>query len=276
MNLDALTESFKGMFISAQEFVPKLAIGIILFLIGYLIAKFISKMLKKALVKVKIDAMSEKIGLDVMLGRLNPDLTLSILLSKLIYYFILIIFLIAVADVLGLEGLKNTISDILGHAPKLFIALIIFVLGYYISKIIQKAIYTATNSMGISGARIISNIVFYMIMVFVSITALEQTGMNTDLISNNVTLIIGAILFAFAVSYGIASRGLINNMLSSYYGKGKFKEGQKIRVLENEGVILKIDSISVTLQAEDRLIVFPSKLLIDNTVEILEDVKPTE
>ena len=276
MNLDALIDSFKSMYTSAQEFVPKIAVGIALYIAGWLIAKIVSSVIKKALVKVRIDKLSEKVELDVMLSRLNPDLKLSGLLAKIIYYIILVIFLIAIADVLGLDGLKAAISNILAEAPKFFIALVIFVFGYYVSKLIQKAVYTATNTMGISGARVISNIVFYVIMVFVSITALEQTGMNTDLISNNITLIIGAILLAFAISYGIASRGIVGNMLSSYYGKGKFKVGQVIQINETSGKIEKIDSISVTLKKDDQLIVIPSKVLVENQVVILEDTKSEE
>ena len=276
MNFDALIDSFKNMFVSAQEFVPKIAVGIALFIAGWIIAKFISSITKKALTRIKIDSLAERVEIDKMLARMNPELTLSALLSKILYYVIMVMFLIAIADVLGLDGLKSAISGILSQAPKFFVALVIFVFGYYVSKMIQKAVYTATNSIGISGARVIANIVFYVIMVFVSITALEQTGMNTDLISNNITLILGSILLAFAISYGIASRGIVTNMLSSYYGKGKFKAGQRIQVLDLEGTIEKIDSISVTLKNADNTVVIPSKTLIENKVVILNKEEDSE
>lgn len=272
MNFDALIDSFNSMYTSAQEFVPKIAVGLVLFIAGWLIAKALSSLTKKALRKIKIDSLAEKAEIDKILARLNPDLTLSGLLAKILYYVILVIFIIAITDVLGMTGVKSSIAGILSQAPKFFVALIIFIFGYYVSRLIQKAVYTATNSIGISGARVISNIVFYVIMIFVSITALEQTGMNTDLISNNITLILGAILLAFAISYGIASRGIVNNMLSSYYGKGKFKIGQVIEVLDIRGKIIKIDSISVTLENNNHSIVIPSKILIENQVKILEDV----
>lgn len=273
MNFDALIDSFKSMYVSALEFIPKIAVGIALFIVGWLIAKLISSIAKKTFLKIRIDKLAEKIELDKMLSRVNPELKLSGLLAKLIYYAIIIVFLIAIADVLGLDGLKSAISGMLAQTPKFIIALIIFVLGYYVAKMIQKAIYTATNSIGISGAKVIANIVFYLIIIFVSLTALEQTGMNTDLISDNITLILGAILLAFAISYGIASKGIVTNMLSSYYGKGKFKIGQKIRVLDNEGTITEIDSISVTLDDNGSTVVIPSKFLLENKVIILEDLE---
>lgn len=271
MKFDALFDSFKGMYISAQEFLPKIIVGLILLFIGWIIAKFCSRMFKKLLTKINVDKMSEKLELDKVLFKMNPDLKLSGILAKILYYLILIVFLIATADVLQMVELKKSISSILAEAPKFFIALIILVFGYYVGKIIQKAVFTATNSMGISGAKIISNIVFYVIMVFVFITALEQTGMNTDLISNNVTMIIAAILLAFSLAYAYASKGLITNMLSSYYGKGKFSVGQEIKVLDTQGKIIKIDSISFTLESEGKKIVLPSKTLIENKVEILNE-----
>jgi len=115
-----------------------------------------------------------------------------------------------------------------------------------------------------------------LLFIFIAITALNQAGVDTDIITSNITLILGSILLAFAISYGFASRNLASNMLSSYYGKGKFTEGQRIRIGDEEGVIVRIDSISVTLQQEKQQLVFPSKRLVEEEVIILSGGKDQE
>jgi small-conductance mechanosensitive channel len=113
--------------------------------------------------------------------------------------------------------------------------------------------------------------VYYVLFIFVVITALNQAGVDTGIITSNVTLILGSILLAFAISYGFASRNLVGNLLSSYYGKGKYQEGQTIRVGDVQGEIVKIDSISITLKTADSKVVLPSKMLVEGQVEILDE-----
>ncbi|MGB0423326.1 MAG: hypothetical protein ACPGED_03340, partial [Flavobacteriales bacterium] len=129
----------------------------------------------------------------------------------------------------------------------------------------------AANSIGVSGAKAISNIVFYVLMVFVAVTALNQAGIDTGIVTSNLTLIIGSILLAFAISYGFASRSIVTNMLSSYYGKGKYHEGQKLQIGDVVGDVVKIDSLSITLKTNKGLEVLPSKLLIEEHITILSD-----
>jgi small-conductance mechanosensitive channel len=65
-------------------------------------------------------------------------------------------------------------------------------------------------------------------------------------------------------------------MLSSFYSKGKFKEGQLIRVGDVEGIIESIDSISVTISTKGGKVVMPSKILIEESVTILAEPERSE
>ena len=109
-----------------------------------------------------------------------------------------------------------------------------------------------------------------LIVVFTVITALNVAGIDTSLITANIQIIIAGLLLAFAISYGAASRTILTNILSSYYGKERFKPGMRIRIGEDEGLIERIDSISFTLRKEDREVMLPTSLLISERIEVLE------
>ncbi|HEY0110477.1 MAG TPA: hypothetical protein VGB67_12645, partial [Fibrella sp.] len=82
-------------------------------------------------------------------------------------------------------------------------------------------------------------------------------------------LLIGAIFLAFAVGYGLASRDVMANILSSFYSKNKFKEGQTIRIEGIVGQIVQVDSTSLTLQTGESTTSIPLQLLQTKTVEFL-------
>lgn len=268
---DSLSKSFTMFGESIANYVPLVISALVVLLVGWLFSKLISKTILKALNAIKFDALVAKIGLDKMLGKIKQGLSASLVLSKVIYWMLMLMFFMSAANVLGWDMLTNGIANFMGYLPTLGIALIIFIVGIFIAELIQNMIYTAANSIGISGAKAIANIVYYILFIFIAITALNQAGINTEVITSNVTLILGAILLAFALSYGFAARNLVSNMLSSYYGKGKFREGQEIQIGETRGVVEKIDSISVTLITDRGREVIPSKFLVEEQVTILKE-----
>ena len=114
------------------------------------------------------------------------------------------------------------------------------------------------------------SIFFVVIVLFMSITALNMAGVDTTLITSNILLLVGGILVAFSVAYGMASRDVLSNMLGSYYGRERFKAGMKVRIGADEGVIEKIDSVSISIRTADRLVLLPTRQLLTERIEVLD------
>ncbi|MBI1267096.1 MAG: mechanosensitive ion channel [Cryomorphaceae bacterium] len=272
----ALENSFTSFGEGIANFVPVIISAVVVLLIGWIISKIIFKFVHRALIGMKFDQMTEKIQLYKLLNKIKPDLSASLILAKVFYWLLMLLFITSAANVLGWEMLTDGISAFMAYLPTLGISLIIFIIGVYIADLVKNMVYTAADSIGVSGAKAIANIVYYLLFIFIAITALNQAGINTEIITSNLTIILASILLAFALSYGIASRHLVTNMLSSFYSKGKFKEGQLIRVGDVEGVIESIDSISVTIATKGGKVVMPSKILIEESVTILAEPERSE
>jgi len=132
-------------------------------------------------------------------------------------------------------------------------------------------INTSFSSLGISSGKIMSEIAFYVIMIVITLTALKQTGINTRFIDNNITIIIGILIGAFALSFAISSKDVLQNILAGYYSKNNFHVGQKIRINNIVGEIVKIDSIHLVLKNNSEKIVFPVRRLIEEKIDIVSD-----
>jgi small-conductance mechanosensitive channel len=218
---------------------------------------------------LQFDKLADKINAGQMLDRVNVKAAPSAIVGKFVYWIIFLLFIISATETLGWEVVSQEVSKVIAYLPQLFFAILFFVFGLYLAELLKKVIYSATSSIGLGGAKAISNVVFYIIVVFVSITALNQAGVNTDLITSNITLIFGGILLAFAIAYGFAARDILSNLLSSFYNKDRFKPGDKIRVDEVEGTIDKIDSLAITIKtAKGDKVIIPSKLLTQHIVEL--------
>jgi hypothetical protein len=259
---DSLSNSFAMFGESIANYVPLIISVLVVLLTGWLFSKLISKTIHRALIAIKFDELTEKIGVDKILSKIMPGLSAAFILSKVFYWMLMLMFFMSAANVLGWEMLTNGIAGFMGYLPTLGIALIIFVIGIFIADLIKNMIYTAANTIGVSGAKAIANIVYYILFIFIAITALNKAGIDTEVITSNIALILGSILLTFALAYGFAARNLVTNMLSSYYGKGK-----------TSGVIEKIYSISIALITAEGREVIPSKILVEEQVAILSEPK---
>ena len=266
-----LIDAFQTFGEKIADAIPRIIMVIVLLVAGYLVAKIIATFLEKGLKAIKFDDLAIKLKLDEPMKVVGIKGGLSKFLSKVVFWLIMLVIIVSASENLGIAIIAEQINKIIEFIPKLISAVLILLSGYFVAVKIKEVINNMTESLGGSAGKVIASVVYYFIMIMVIITAIDQTGIKTSLISNNILLVVGVILIGGAVAYGYAAREIMRNMLSSFYSKKNFYEGQRIRIGELEGTILTIDNTSVTLQTETSKVVMPATELVTNNVEIIEE-----
>lgn len=264
---ETVKKALLDRFVEMIAVLPNVIGGLLLLLIVWIIAKIIYKVVHRVLIAIKIDELGDKLKQIDLFA--NLDFKLSSAIAKGIYWFMMTIIILETSSAMGLHSVANGISGFIAYMPTLLSALLFFIIGVFIANIIKGVIAAACESMNIGAGRVISGFVFYFLVVMIAITALNQTGIETEILTQNVTILIGSIFFAIALGYAIASKDLMANMLGSFYSKGKFMVGQTIKVEGIEGKIIELDSTSAILQSGDKKVVMPLAKLANTTVEIL-------
>lgn len=248
--------------------IPAFFSALVLILIGFIVAKMISKLLQKALEKIQLDKLGDKLNEIEMVDKANLDIKLSVILSKIIYYILLLFFFAAATDVLKMPALSKMVSDAITFVPNLIVALIWIVLGILVAEALKNIVHTACKSIGIPSGKLISTLLFYFVLINVIISALAQAKINTGFLEQNISLIIGGAVLAFAIGYGFASKDIVSNYLASFYSKNKFKVGDHITVNGVTGEITELDNSTVILKTEKSKIILPLSKLSSEMVEI--------
>ncbi|PCJ66706.1 MAG: hypothetical protein COA58_04405 [Bacteroidetes bacterium] len=268
---DDLIKAFEDFASIMIQSVPILIKAIVLFVIGYILARVVSSLLGKALKKLNFDALAVQIKLEEPLRIIGAKKGLSMFVSKIVFWLIMLVVIVSTTKNLGIEILTTQVERVIEFIPNVFTAVLILLVGYIIATKIKEVLINLTTSLGGVAGSLLGNIMYYFIMIMVVITAIEQMGVNTDLISRNILIIVAVILIAGAVAYGYAAREVMRNMLSSFYSRKNFHEGQRIKIGDLEGVILEIDNTSLVLKTGDSKVVLPSSELMSNRIEIIEE-----
>ncbi len=252
-----------------SAFFPKFIGALTILLVGWLVSRTVGKILSKVLAKVGVDRLAEMLD-DIDLVQRTGVLKekLSAILAKVVYYMMMLTFIIAATEILGVAAITQLFTDLMNYLPSLLTASVIFMLGLFLADMVQGAVITLCQSLGIASAKMIGSIVFYFLFVTIAVSALAQAKINTEFISSSLVVLIGAGALAFAFGYGLASKDLVSNYLASYYNKNKVRVGDEVRIIGERGKVVLIDSTSMILQTPERAIIIPLSKLTTEKVEV--------
>ena len=261
---DSLASMLPGIFQGFMSFMKALLIIVI----GVIISRFIAKIVRKLLAKIGIDRLGEQLNEIELVQKMNTDIKISTIFSKFVYYFLLLIFIIAATDVLNMSAISELIMGAFNMIPKILVGLVILLFGTLLAEGLRKVVQAALDSLAIPSAKIISTFLFYFIFINVVISAIAQAEINTAFLEQNISIVIGGAVLAFAIGYGLASRSVVANFLGSFYTEGRFEEGDKITIDGETGIVKDIDRNTVTLEVDDKEIIYPLGLVMKQKLVI--------
>ncbi|MCX2678415.1 mechanosensitive ion channel [Galbibacter sp. EGI 63066] len=253
------------------EIIPKV-LGVIAFIIiSYLLLKLILFLVRKSLKLTKLDSLLSKLNDKNPIFSTSSKLQPTKIILMFVKWFLILIFIVVGADILGLTMVSNEVSKIIQYLPKLFTAVLIFFIGTYGAVLLRKTIQSALKSIDVNGAKAISLIVFYFVFVMVAIMTLNQAGIDTEIITKNLFFIICAFLAALTIALGLGSRDVVLRLLLGFYSRKNFPIGKRIKFDDVEGAVIAIDNISLVLEKNDgKKIVIPIKKIANKQVEIID------
>jgi len=263
-----LQESLGDIATAFVQLLPKVVLGILGLIIAWLLIKILLFILKRILKVAKVDKVSEKLTEAKLFGDKEIKIDLIKIILNTSKMLLVLMFVVILAQVLGLQAISEGIAAVFAYLPTLLSAVFILAGGLYLANMVKKATLTLFESMGIGGSKFISGTLFYLIAFFISITALNQAGIDTQIITSNFTLILGAFLFAAALGFGLGSKDVFADILKMFYARKTFMVGDTISFGDVEGTIEAIDNNTMTLMTADGKLIVPIGDVVSKSVKI--------
>jgi len=181
-------------------FIPKLIGFLVILIVGLIIAALVAKAVTFLLRKVGFDRMSDRIGLTRFEQRMGVRMDTAGVLGKIVYWFIVLIFLVPAADALGVPAVSNVLNQLVAYIPNVFVAILVLFLGALAATVVADLVRGAVASANIGNPNIFAMIARWAIIAFAALIALEQLKITPDLINE----LFGAVVLALAIAFGLA------------------------------------------------------------------------
>ncbi|MCJ7808919.1 MAG: hypothetical protein MUP26_01530 [Desulfobulbaceae bacterium] len=207
MGLQAVvTGAWNAFATKIMVFLPELIGAIIIFVVGLIIAKLVKMGIVKLLKLVRFDSAADKTGVKGFLDKGNIMKTPSEIIGSLVYWFVMILVLIASMDALGLPIVSDILNNIFLYIPNVVAAIIVLILGILFGNLLSAVVRTAASNAGLTTAEGLGKTALYAIVVFSGAIALMQLGIGEEIVSSAFGLAFGAVALAFGLAFGLGGR----------------------------------------------------------------------
>lgn len=265
---EILIDTFSKLIDQFSTFTSNFISAIVILLIGWIIAKTASIVIKNVLSRVGVDKIGDKIKDIEAIKKFNLDFKLSNIVAWIVYVFIMLFLSVSAADKLGVPAISNMFLMLVNFIPKVIVAGVMTLIGLFLSDVARNFVVALCKSFNIASGKLIGMGIFFFLLFITVILALGQAGINTALLESSFNIIVGGMVLAFSIGYGLASKDILLNILSSFYSKNKYVEGQIIEILDVKGKILKIDNTSIVIETAGGQTIFPLKVLQSEKVTL--------
>lgn len=183
---------------------PKVLGAIAVIALGLFIAKLVGRILYNLLASVGTDNLVEKIT-----GNSEKKVYLSWILSEVVRYVIIVIFIVQGINMLELAILTSIGATIIAYLPAVVSAILIFGVGVFAAKLASEAI--VKKNAEAKAVALATKVAIYVVTAFI---CLSQLGIAGAMVETTFILIVAAVCVASAIAFGIGGRTFAANTLA--------------------------------------------------------------
>ncbi|MBU0648813.1 hypothetical protein KJ969_01750 [Patescibacteria group bacterium] len=200
--LDALRELGDNI----VDFLPNIIAAIIVIIVGILVARALGQLVRKIVQLVKVDTYVKKINVIQKIEQAGTKVELSAILGWLVKWFLYIVLLIAVSEILDLGQFTAFLTDIALYLPNVIIAVLILVVGLVLGEFTHNLIVSVLKSSRAALAALVGTVAKWAIFVFAALAALIQLGVAVTLIETLFTAVMVTIALSAGLAFGLGGR----------------------------------------------------------------------
>lgn len=202
-----LQASFQGLWSGIILFIPNLIVAIVILLIGWAIGVIVGKAITRFVHSIKLDEALKRAGFEEVVKKAGLNLNSGKFIGKLVEYFVVIVFLIASFDVLGLSQVTSFLQQVvLGYLPQLIIAVLILLVGSVVGDVLSRIVTASARTASLSSASMLGIVAKWAVWIFAVLVALSQMGIAGAFIQTLFTGFVVAVSLALGLSFGLGGQ----------------------------------------------------------------------
>ena len=192
-------------------------------------------------------------------------------LGAIVYWMVLLFFVVAATQVLGLQTFTDWLSRLLDYLPTLAAGLLIVIAGYVLASFAADLVHATATRLQPAQRSALARLAQGITLVAAILVGADQIGIKVTWIAILAALIIASILGGVTIAVSLGARGYVANLIGAHYLRQAFQIGQRVRVSGFEGRIVDVSATSLVLETADGRVALPGRVYHDEPIVLLTD-----
>lgn len=272
MDFQPVIDSLGRIITDIADFIPRLVNGLIIVVIGFLIAWLVRFVVRFIFHRIGLDALAEKAGINRVLQQLRIKVSLSKVIARLIYYYLLLSFATEASKLIQFTSIAELLTNILHFIPQAVVATIIIILGSLLARFLGETIAAVAGSVNITYSKGLGKIIEYAVVAFVIILALSTLGIDISILTSSMTIIVASAGLAIALTFAFGARETARNIIAGYSVQQRIGQGQQITMGDYSGVVRSTSGAYTVVEVRNEAgpsqeVAIPNSMLLQSVVQ---------
>jgi len=203
---EVLIRSAQDLWVGVVHYVPNIVIAIIVVLAGWAVGAALGHLVSQVIKSFKVDNVLRGTGVEDVLRRAGMSLDSGNFLGALVKWFVILAFLVAAFDVLGLEQVNSFLFSVLNYLPNVIAAVLILLAAAVIAQVMQNIVVATSKAAQMQASHLLGSVTRWAIWIFGIVAALDQLNIAQDFLNTIFTGIALAISLAVGLAFGLGGQ----------------------------------------------------------------------
>jgi len=210
VTIGALQNLWQGFVI----FLPKVIGAILVFVFGWFFAAGIGKIIAAILKRLRFNRIFERGAWREALEKAEWKVDPSEFFGAIAKWILVIVFLLAAVEILGLVEFADFLKSILAYLPNVIIASAIFVVTVIVADIFEKVVRAAVEGIRVGYGHWVGAMVKWSIWVFAILAILHHLGIAQPLVQTLFTGLVAMLVISVGIAFGLGGKELAGEILA--------------------------------------------------------------
>ena len=211
--------AWSEVWLSFLTILPRILGGIVVFSIGLVLAYWVKRLIIEFLRLVKLEKLTGAAGVEKYLEKAEIKFGFNELIGTIFEWIIVLIFFMAVADILGLPVVSQVVASVLGYIPNIVAAALILGAGFVLGGLVDGLVRGALVSVDTSAAKSVGKLSRYVVILVAFFAGLDQLKIAQGLIITFYQGLTYTLVLVIGLSVGLGAKDVVSKILTDWYSK---------------------------------------------------------
>lgn len=241
---------------------PNVLSALALLLVGWLLARLLRLATRRA-----VGLLDTLVGQGGGRSRWRLERSAQVL-GTVVYWVVLLFFVTAASQSLGLQTFTDWLARLLDHLPTLAAGLLILAAGYVLSGVVGNLVQATATGLAPPQRQALARLAQAATLVVALLVGADQIGLKVTWVAILAAVLVTTFMGGLAIAVSLGARGYVANLIGAFYLRQSLQLGQRLQVGAHAGRLVAITATSLVLETPEGRVLLPGRVYHDEAITV--------